>query len=214
MTSAGIAPSLTFLSLSNRIEDNSKIKTSQAGDNFTVRAFLPKLIWIEAQLNLNITSNETGQITCVFFETSNQGSFNPVNRTVDLLGGNASQMVIIKSKPGFFTFPGVYQFTLNITGQYMYSENFEIIFAMGYSLMILFLIVFIVSLIIIIKRRSKVEEKETVGASSTVSVEDAPLGKIKCPECHKTINEGLTFCPDCGARIPEFLRYNPNTSGI
>jgi len=211
---SGIAPSLTILILSNRIENSSRIRTSQAGDNFTVSAFLPKLIWIEAQLNLNITSNETGQIFCVFFETSGQLSFNTVNRTVDLIGGNASQGVIIKSKPDFFTFPGVYQFTLNITGQYIYSESFEVIFAMGYSLLILFLIIFIVSLIIIITRKSKVEEKKAASVTSTVSVGDAPAGKIKCPECHKAIEEGLTFCPDCGARIPEFLRYNPNTSGI
>ena len=37
-------------------------------------------------------------------------------------------------------------------------------------------------------------------------------GKIICQSCHKIINEGLTFCPECGERIPEFLRFNPNSS--
>jgi len=28
-----------------------------------------------------------------------------------------------------------------------------------------------------------------------------PSGKIKCPDCEKIIEEGLTFCPECGKRF-------------
>jgi hypothetical protein len=49
----------------------------------------------------------------------------------------------------------------------------------------------------------------------TPSSEKSPLNKIKCPECKKTIDEGLAFCPECGNRIPEFYRFNPNkTTGL
>ncbi|MHA1256410.1 MAG: zinc ribbon domain-containing protein [Promethearchaeota archaeon] len=37
-------------------------------------------------------------------------------------------------------------------------------------------------------------------------------GKIKCPDCKEIIDEGIVFCPECGNRIPEFLRYNPDSS--
>ncbi|MBD3342189.1 MAG: hypothetical protein GF353_24015 [Candidatus Lokiarchaeota archaeon] len=43
-------------------------------------------------------------------------------------------------------------------------------------------------------------------------ISEIPSGKIKCPDCNKLIDEGLTFCPECGNRIPEFLRFNPNST--
>ena len=39
-----------------------------------------------------------------------------------------------------------------------------------------------------------------------------PRGKIKCPDCEKVIEEGLTFCPDCGNRIPPWAKFNQDSS--
>lgn len=39
-----------------------------------------------------------------------------------------------------------------------------------------------------------------------------PSGKIKCPDCEKVIEEGLTFCPDCGNRIPPWAKFNQDSS--
>ncbi len=48
--------------------------------------------------------------------------------------------------------------------------------------------------------------------NSTVTYVDqsrAPPGRIFCPECKKTIEEGSIFCAECGTRIPRYLRYRP-----
>ena len=39
-----------------------------------------------------------------------------------------------------------------------------------------------------------------------------PKGKIKCPQCKELIEEGLIFCPECGVRIPDYLRWNSDSS--
>jgi len=39
-----------------------------------------------------------------------------------------------------------------------------------------------------------------------------PSGKIKCPDCEKVIEEGLTFCPECGNRIPPWAKFNQDSS--
>ncbi len=39
-----------------------------------------------------------------------------------------------------------------------------------------------------------------------------PAGKIACQFCNKIIDEGLMFCPECGERIPEFFRFNPDST--
>jgi len=198
-------------------EDNLDIRPSQLGDNFTINSFFPKILWIEGQLKLNISSNQTGQIYCHFSESTGKAGFNSVNISVDLIGNNISQTVEIISRPSILTLPGMYQFILNITGLHNFSESFEVILILGYGLLIITSIVIIVSLIIVLTRRKTTEEEmklATFSKPGSMSIGTAPAGKIKCPECHKAIDEGLTFCPDCGARIPEFLRYNPTSSGI
>ncbi|MFX0059238.1 MAG: zinc ribbon domain-containing protein [Candidatus Hodarchaeota archaeon] len=188
------------------------INISQVDGNFSIESFFPKLIWLEGQLRLNISSNQTGQIYCSLNELSGNAGFSNVNETINLIGNNVSQTFVLRTKPSFLTFPGIYRFDLNITGLYTYNESFEIVLAMGYSLLTIISIAFTIGLIMIIykhksatklKSTSKVIEAGTLGTSSGIS------GKIKCPECNKIIDEGLTFCPECGARIPEFLRYNP-----
>lgn len=199
-------------------EGNLEIRPSQLGDNFTINSFFPKILWIEGQLILNISSNQTGQIYCQFSEVTGRAGFSNVNLSVDLIGNNISQTIKIISRPNILTLPGMYQFVLNITGLHTFSESFEAILIMGYGLLIITSIIIIVSLIIVLTRPGKTKEEElklaTPSEHGSLSVSTAPAGKIKCPECHKTIDEGLTFCPECGARIPEFLRYNPTSSGI
>jgi hypothetical protein len=193
--------------------NNDLIELNQAGSNFSIETFFPKLIWLEGQLRLNISSNQTGQIYCSLIELSGNSFFSNVNQTLNLTGNNISQIFILKTNANFFTFPGTYQFELNITGLHTYNESFEVTLAIGYSLLTIIIISFTFGLIfILIKHRTKYKKKPTSGVTEIPELQVSGTGisgKIKCPECSKTIDEGLTFCPECGARIPEFLRYNP-----
>ena len=47
-----------------------EIKSSQGSSNQTVSTFLPRLIWWEGNLRLEIISNQTGQIQCFLREIS------------------------------------------------------------------------------------------------------------------------------------------------
>jgi hypothetical protein len=106
---------------------------------------------------------------------------------------------------------------LNITGIITYSENFESILGLGVlPLIFIFSAFFILILFTLFKKKKSIPKKEYEELSSDIDkspTEPISAGKIKCPKCHKQIDEGLTFCPECGERIPEFLRYNP-ISGI
>ncbi|MFX1355875.1 MAG: zinc ribbon domain-containing protein [Promethearchaeota archaeon] len=198
--------------LSENIEIDH-LKLSQTNGNSSIETFLPRLAWLEVQVKLNISSNESGQIFCYLNEFPDNSRFYGVNQSVDLIGSNVSQTIHLIARPSFLTFPGIYRFELNITGIQTYNENFEVIFVLGYSILTIISISFFICLIIIlIKHRKTVKSKSTsqvVGATETIESTSVIKGKIKCPECRKSIDEGLTFCPECGARIPEFLRYNP-----
>lgn len=189
------------------------LKLSQTNGNFSIDTFFPRIVWLEGQLKLNISSNQTGIIFCSLSELSSNTGFSNVNQTVDLIGNNISQEIILKAQPSFFTLPGIYRFDLNITGIHTYNENFEIIFVLGYSILtIISTAFFIVFIIVLVKHKGVVKSKsfsQTIEGNGALGTSTGILGKIKCPECRKTIDEGLTFCPECGARIPEFLRYNP-----
>jgi len=193
---------------------SSELKTSQAL-NFTVTSNLHKLIWIEGQLNLILTANETGLITCEFKDSNNGNYFTQVNRIVNLTGSNESQAIRLKFYPHLTTLPGKYNITLNITGFYNYTENFNLILGMGYIILISVLTIFGISLIIIFVKKKDLKTVKPISISTEESIvselEEVPIRKIQCPECKKLIDEGLAFCPECGSRIPEFLRFNPNS---
>lgn len=175
-------------------------------------------VWIEGSLSLFINSNQSGLIICEFKDSNNGKYFTQVNRIVNLTGFNQSQTILLIFQLYILTFPGKYHFTLNISGSYNYTENFELILGMGYIVLILILMTFGISLIIILvkKKGSKLIKQVSTSPDTSIISEsrEVPSRKIQCPECKKLIDEGLAFCPECGSRIPEFLRFNPNESTV
>lgn len=201
-------------------EIGSKLRTSQYTEEFNVASTLHKIIWVEGHLTLTIAANESGTIICEFTDSQDGNYFTQINKNVNLTGNYAIQVVQFIFHPQITTLPGNYNFTLNITGLYTYTENFEIILGLGYVLLLLIITIFGVGVIAILTKKkgiekSKVTTLSTSDDSKSSGTDEIPISKITCPECKKLINEGLTFCPECGARIPEFLRFNPNSpSGL
>lgn len=198
-------------------ENQSHIKTSQGIQNFSIDTYLPSLIWLDPQLRLNISINQTGLIQCLFSETNGPIFFSTGNYSLTLVGNNISQIFYLKLIPVITTLPGLYQFSLNITGAFSYNENFEIIYGLGIiPLVLVFSALVIFPIIILVKKSKEIKGVKIEEITYDIKTE-TPLssisGKIHCPKCHKAIDEGLTFCPECGERIPEFLRYNA-LSGI
>lgn len=202
----------SFLTYQEKNYDSlTNIALSQGGINTTISTFFPKLIWMEGNLQLEITPNQTGQVLCDFREIS-ESAFTSYNSLIDIVNVNHTQVFIIKVSPYITTLPGVYMFRLNLTGMVVYYEEFEVIFAIGFLPLILIFGVGLISIISILIRKNKGTEKVQEEIQIT-DVSSPLIGKIKCPSCRKQIQEGLTFCPECGDRIPEFLRYNPVSGG-
>ncbi|MEE9376418.1 MAG: zinc ribbon domain-containing protein [Candidatus Lokiarchaeia archaeon] len=196
---------------------SSKLNTNQV-NNFSVTSNLHKLVWIEGRLNLFLISNESGLINCELKDSNNGKYFTQVNMIINLTGLNRIQVIRLIFNPHLTTLPGRYNFTLNITGFYNYTENFELILGMGYIILILVLMIFGIGLIIILMKKNEgiITKPVSVSTEGLIPSEltEAPVNKIQCPECKRLIDEGLAFCPECGSRIPEFLRFNPNSPRV
>lgn len=196
---------------------SSDLKTNQPL-NFTVTSSLHKLIWIKGQLNLILTANETGLITCELKDSNNGNYFTQVNKVINLSGSNEVQSIRLTFYPHLTTLPGKYNFTLSITGFYNYTDNFDLILGMGYIVLSSVLLIFGIGLIIIIVKKKEVTVEKPISTTTTETIaselEEVPISKIQCPECKRLIDEGLAFCPECGIRIPEFLRFNPNSPRV
>ena len=195
-------------------DEFSNIRLAQENGNFSVTYDSPKLIWIECQVSLNITSNRNGNISIRLQDSSGGNYFSVDSELLELDGTNQSNTVLLRSQPQLFTLPGNYEFSLDISGALNYNDSFSVILGMGYLILLLVYLVVLIAIPIILTR--KVEEETYIPSSEAISTPvtetdaSAPAGKIKCPECRKEIDEGLTFCPDCGARIPEFLQFSPS----
>ncbi len=197
---------------------SSKLNTNQVNNNFSVIGNLHKLVWIEGRLNLFLISNESGLINCEFKDSNNGKYFTQINKIINLTGFNQTQAIRLTFHPHLTTLPGRYNFTLNITGFYNYTESFELILGMGYIVLILVLMIFGIGLIMILMKKNKgvITKPVSVSTEGLIPSElnEVPVSKIQCPECKKLIDEGLAFCPECGSRIPEFLRFNPNSPRV
>lgn len=219
LTSIFISPFKFIVSSNYQIsqENPSKIQISQGTQNFTIDTYLPSLVWLNPQLKLNISANKTGQIQCFFSESDGPQFFSVGNRSLSLTGNNISQIIYLQLIPLINALPGVYQFSLNITGAFSYYENFEIVYGFGVILLVVvFSAIIIIPIIIIVKKPKGVKDvktEEMTNMDKSETIMSSIAGKIHCPKCRKSIDEGLTFCPECGERIPEFLRYNA-PSGI
>lgn len=191
----------------------STIKPSQSA-NYSVECIFPKLFWLEAQIEINIISNESGLINIAIRENHLFPYFNEVNQTEILSRGNQTNTFILKTQPKIQTFPGVYEFIITINGLFDFSQSHSSLLGMGYLLLFILIGFFGIPSAIIIFKKVKISETSYVTPSEPVSYSDAqglPAGKIKCPKCGRNIPEGLVFCPECGERIPEFMRYNPSS---
>ncbi|MFX1572541.1 MAG: hypothetical protein ACFFB0_07320 [Promethearchaeota archaeon] len=194
----------------------SELNISQGTDNHSIECKLNKLAWIEVQLILKITSNQSGQVSCEFMDFKGGKYFKSVGKSINLNGNNETQTVRLFSRPSILTFPGKYNFSLNISGLFSYNKDFEIIFGMGYITLILFSSILGIGLILILIKKSESKGIKTATPTpkeySLAEIAEIVNNKITCPECKKVINEGLAFCPECGSRIPEFMRFNPNSA--
>jgi len=219
LTSISISPLKLIANSSHHIpqEDQSKIQISQGAQNFTIDTYLPSLVWFNLELKLNISANQTGQIQCIFSETAGPQFFSVGNRSLSLTGNNISQIFYLQLFSLINTLPGIYQFSLNTTGAFSYNKNFEIVYGLGMiPLILVFSTIVIIPIIIIVKKPKGVKDvktEEITYSDKSETTISSIAGKIHCPKCRKSIDEGLTFCPECGERIPEFLRYNA-PSGI
>lgn len=186
------------------------LKSSQLGSNITLDIIKPELFMVEGHIWMNITSRNTGNVHIALTEQSGDRYFVKINQSMEIVGSNESQEIIIRAIPLITTFPGKYNFTLNITGLFIYSESFYMFLGMGYSVFTIVLgFIAVISILYILKRRNANKLKAFQGETPSKSSQTVMGGKISCPKCNKMIDEGLSFCPDCGERIPEFLRYNP-----
>lgn len=171
------------------------------------------MIWVQGDLNLILTANESGIIVCELLNSNNGKYFTPINRTIFLTCTNESQTIRLIYHPYLTTLPGKYNFNLNITGFYNYSENFKIILGMAYIILLLVITLFSIGVILILVKRKQIIGKTEITApkdeTKQLELDQIPNRNIVCPECKKPIEGGLTFCPECGVRTHEFLRHNP-----
>ncbi len=196
---------------------NENPKSAQLGPNITLNILRSGFIMVEGQVGLNITSANSGQIHCALAEEFGERYFLKINQTIVIIGDNQSHLTLIRIIPLITTFPGDYQFILNITGLFTYNEIFEVFLGMGYSLFTIVLgFLAVIIIIVVLKRKNANKSKATKNGTSSQTFQTSQsdsLDKINCPNCKKIIDEGLSFCPECGERIPEFLRFNPNKPG-
>lgn len=196
----------------------SSITLTQNGmTNISVENSSPKFIWMEGKMTLRITSNITANIICRLKDSNGGKDFKEVSNNEELEGKGKTQKIILTIKPKFTTITGRFEFNLTVTNlgnDDQYSEKIEIILGMGNLLLIAFFSEFGIAIIIVLVKSKGIGKEEASFVASVTQVtprsSSLPAGKIKCPECDKLIDEGLTFCPECGKRIPEFLRYQPN----
>jgi hypothetical protein len=198
-----------ILYVNKALNENDQIRLSQTLVNFTVESDYTRLIWLEFQVTLKITSNVSGLISCYIASIDLAESFTMQNNSAILIGNNTTQSIILRSFPSFFTMPGIYKLALNITGVIEYNESLKVSLGCGFiSMVALIGSLILVICIVFIKRKNAVDKKEKELYEESDKVKKPLLpNKIKCPKCNEIIDEGLIFCPECGERIPEFLRY-------
>jgi hypothetical protein len=140
----------------------------------------------------------------------------------------SSTQVLVPLTPNSNALPGTY--VIHVTVEYMnvsQGNNLDVVLAgdvtvhVGLGLIVGAVLIIGIACVVIIYAVKRHSSTPSAGETTAVSVESekatpkavsAPAGKIRCPECKKTIAEGSVFCPECGFRIPEFLRTNPNAS--
>ena len=191
-----------------------KIKATQSEDNFSISMSFPRLIWIEGQLEFEIETKIEGTFKFIFLDSEGGKYFAAIQDEVELEAGSEDFKFVVR--PGLTTLPGIYKFGMVIryvddegkTTQ-IYDKDYECILGLGYLFLFSIMIIFGTAIIVILTSE---EDTEGLPSSSASFSGNIPDDKIRCAECGKLIDEGLTFCPECGERIPEFLRFSPSSS--
>ncbi len=206
---------------SHIIRNQSRIKLSQSeSENITIESEISKFSWIEGILQVSFSANISGYLKITFADSKGGAYFRTVNNIVELKDDEENEIIKITIKPQLTTFPGEYEVWLFISyfekenkeedADQIYTKEFKLVLGIGYVFLLSAGIIFSTAiLLILVKKESIKEEKKAPSGTSSVNL---PVGKIKCPECSKIIDEGLSFCPECGNRIPEFLRFGPKPS--
>ncbi|OLS12311.1 MAG: hypothetical protein RBG13Loki_4068 [Promethearchaeota archaeon CR_4] len=152
--------------------------------------------------------------------TSAENAIAPVlNRNLAFMTG--IQIYGIPISPAWGALPG--SFSVQVSAWYLnatnddsmdlvFSESVTVTITLGLTLgvPIVLGIIAVVVIIFVKVAKSAGSKKPKTGKAKvpTKIVPSGVAGKILCPECKKTIDEGSVFCAECGARVPEFLRYN------
>lgn len=179
-----------------------------------------QLIWISGKIILNLDSSINGLLDILLMDTAGGAFFQPYITQEDIISTDNNRKIEIPITLQMYTFPGKYNLELRINYLESSGAPYHLVLSspiyvnVGLGLPVLILILFIIGIcsVLIISKKEKIQvSTSTPGAQQPPGLQ-APQGKIKCPECKKTIEEGITFCPECGIRIPEFLRYNPDSS--
>ncbi|MBY9007366.1 MAG: hypothetical protein KGD63_11480 [Candidatus Lokiarchaeota archaeon] len=195
--------------------NNINIKQSQTV-NYTVDFSFPNIFWFECQIEITFYTNQSGTINVVIDDVGATNNFNTMTQSLNLTE-NSTQTFIVKIQPKLLTFPGQYQFSIDINGLFTFNQSFGSILGLGYITGVLLFGLFCIPLIYIIIRKPK--SKDNISSTTETKslekqyekIEGLPSKKIMCSSCQEIIPEGLSICPECGERIPEFLRYsNPS----
>ncbi len=202
-----------------------KISQSEASENISVEIkSYSQLIWFSGNIVIETSSNITGFLKIDLSDGLGGSYFQNFQQIIPISNTSENEVFEIPIIPQVYIFPGMYNLSLiinyipvidSIDEDTILSSHLQINVGLGPPILIILIIIFGISFTLILTKRETIKE-EILTYEPEKQIEaalDAPQGKIKCPECKKIINEGLTFCPECGNRIPEFFRYHLETPG-
>lgn len=223
--------SLSFLNFNldsykkkNEIRKNPNSSQIEPSENIRIEVKnYSHLIWFTGNIIIEASSNISGYLRIDLSDENGGAYFQNFQDTPPISNTSENEIYEIPILPQPYSFPGRYNILLTV--DYLQNLNstdedtilsiqLQINIGLGLPMIIVLTIVFMIAFALIITKKEVVKEDILVGEpeKQLEIALDAPEGKIKCPECKKTIEEGLSFCPECGKRIPEFLRYHPETT--
>jgi len=199
------------------------LRSAQAEDvegvNLEVENYT-QMILLAGKLTLSVDSSRSGYLNVILIDSEGGIFIQPYRGFHRITSSDINRLIEIPINPQIYVLPGVYELNLRIyyhesesstaEGQIL-NTNIDVNIGLGIPILIILLFILGISTALILTKKEIPKEEMPQPTPQIPSGLEAPQGKIKCPECKKTIDEGLTFCPECGIRIPEFLRYNPDT---
>lgn len=207
-----------------KIQKNPNSSQTEPSENIEIDVKnYSQLIWFEGNVIIETSSNISGYLRIVLSDENGGAYFQNFQNIIPISNTLENENYEIPIIPQLYLFPGRYNILLTV--DYLQNLNstdedtilsiqLQINIGLGLPMLIILTIVFMIAFTLIITKKEVIQEDILVGEpeKQLEIALDAPEGKIKCPKYKKVIDEGLTFCPECGARIPEFLRYHPETT--